>query len=82
MEATMTKVGEDINNLISQARDYVSDAVTQLDSARDKIAFLDWPGEPQARKELEELIYTTDSLFKQLRAQKQRFNRLLNSVQP
>jgi hypothetical protein len=72
------KVSEDINNLLSSVRDYISDAITQLDSARDKIAFLDLDFQDPA---VEGLTINTKLLFANLQAQKRKIVRILNEVE-
>lgn len=73
------KVGKDINNLLNETRDYISDALTQLESARDKIAFadLEWWNGP----EVESLFVNTKLLAANLRAQKRKIIRILNEVE-
>ena len=75
----MINVGKDINNLLSEVQDYISDAITTLDSARDKIAFLDldWQ-DPQVEK----LSIDTKNLLKNLQAQKRRMIYLHTQVKP
>jgi hypothetical protein len=64
------KVGEDVNESLQSVYDYLSDAVTQLDSARDKMAFLDLDhNDPNVQK----LFYDTKAQLKALRTAKRRF---------
>ena len=72
------KVGEDIQKLLSETYDYVSDAVTTLDSARDKIAFLNLDF---SSDEVGKLCADTKNLLKNLQAQKRRLLYVLDQVQ-
>ena len=71
------KVGEDINTLLGEVRDYISDAITQLDSANDKLFFLDLDfSDP----EVNVLLRDVKTLLVSLRAQKRKASRIQNEV--
>ena len=72
------KVGEDVNSLISNTRDYISDAITTLESASDKIAFLDLEYNDPA---VQNLAYHVRLLLMKLRNTKRRSIRIINEVE-
>lgn len=76
---TRIKVGQDIDTLIQSAHDYTSDAIITLDSARDKMAFLDLD---HTNEDVQNLFIATKNQLKVLQAVKRRLRCIMLDVQP
>jgi hypothetical protein len=72
------KVDEDVHELLQSVYDYTSDAATQLDSARDKMAFLDFDHTDEA---VQKLFHDTAIQLKALQSVKRRMLYLMQGIE-
>jgi transposase len=75
---TKIRVDEDIEELLQSVYDYISDAATQLDSARDKMAFLDVDHKDEG---VQKFFYDTKKQLEALRLFKRRMLFIMQGIE-